>query len=606
MVKKLSSEESACFINREGSSKEHCFEIIDSSYITERIKNSLKCFRCPSTHFLYERYEFHKIEDSDESFAYKRNPESYIQEYLNEYLGTGHFIEKDVSSIKGSFDDCQVLQKLCAVCHYNDACGGSCNRTADFLHQISLSLHMDPETYCLEKKYAYDYPECRKCEMNPKTENKLAMEHKANLSNQRTMTITDLRYFGHPVKITLHYTYYRCRKKVKHRQNLDFLYGESEDPNRVSKRLGMHIAEELLNGVGPKYISEACAIPYGTIKTWRSNDAELCRKYHDSKRVRTIFGSLYEELFPLEASKSRKASAHETSVYKASNCMMLYSQAASLHESAMLQDVYPLTLWKRTELSLMKKGAEASRGLGNSWTSTFLLYYDWFCANGHDYPHIRALLACCMAAAQESDPQGMDSLNQVLRQITSEFDQAGSSIVKLFEAIMLGIAEMILHDFTDISASELYRRMATRQRIRNYSSNRSGHRLDEKICLFWTVIRQTIGKSTAAPDNSLTQMDCHDLAAIDSFISQCTLSEKEIALTLSCYNPVMLSRLSTSRISNNYPKFMFNHLNDGRIDFSTIREGGISLRELHALLKCGLLNEDNTSPISPLDLASFL
>lgn len=606
MVKKPILEESACFINREGSSKEHCFEIIDSSYITERIKNSLKCFHRPSTHFYYERYEFYKIDDSDEPFAYKRNPESYIQEYLNEYLGTRFFTKYNVSNIRGSFVPCKTLETKCGDCYYNYAHRGFCNRAADFSQQISLSLKMDPEAYCIEKKYAYDYPECRKCEMNPKTKNKLADAHIKNDSNTRRMIISDFRYFGHPVKIALDYTYYPCSRKKEFMHDLSFLYGKSEDPKRVSKRLGMHIAEELLNGVGPKYISEACAIPHGTIKAWRSNDAELCRKYHDSKRVRTIFGSLYEELFPLEASKSRKASAYETSVYKAPKCMMLYSQAASLHESAMLQDVYPLTLWKRTELSLMKKGAEAPRGLGNSWASTFLLYYDWFCANRLDYPHIRSLLACCMAAAQESDPQGMDSLNQVLRQITSEFDQADSSIVKLIEAIILGIAEMILHDFTDISASELYRRMAIRQRIRNYSSNRSGHRLDEKICLFWTVIRQTIGKSTAAPDNSLTQMDYHDLAAIDSFISQCTLSEKEIALTLSCYNPVMLSKLSTSRISNNYPKFMFNHLNDGRIDFSTIREGGISLRELHALLKCGLLNEDNTSPISPLDLASFL
>ena len=114
--------------------------------------------------------------------------------------------------------------------------------------------------------------------MSPLRTTKIAEGYKNNKRHRRTLRVSDLRLGGHAVKLKIDFTYYRCPRRIDFTKALPFLYGDSTSMRRVSKRLGDLISRNLIDGRGPKYISEACAIPHGTIKRWRARDKELCRK----------------------------------------------------------------------------------------------------------------------------------------------------------------------------------------------------------------------------------------------------------------------------------------------------------------------------------------
>ena len=594
-----------CFIFQEEHSgiddgKKQCCSIEEKAEITSRVRGILKSRKCPalpSKHYFYDRYDFFESEHlsgySPIKYPTADDLKRDLYRYLYEYLQK-EYIVIDNSGDNPCWEECEMLREKCTSCVRSNDPKTPCRNGCDFPFQISLSLKMDPTAFCHGGEHTEeedsDFSECMVCKVNPTTENSVAEKHKKDDKYIKEIIISDFRYFGHPVKITLRYIHYSCDRKKKNMHNLFFLYGDSKDEHRVSRRLGMRIEDDFKGHVGPKYISEASAVPLGTIKAWRLEDGTLCKRSYDKNRANAVLHN----------------SNKETVSFPTSNFMTTFSLATTPTGSSLLQDVYPMELWNQAELSLAKKDVEAPRGLGGTWASTFLLYYDYLCASSYDYPHVRALLACCMVAAHEFDPQGGISLNLYLKQALSEFGQTDSTLGKLIEAMVLGISEMILDDFPDVSASELYRRMAIRRRIWTYSPNQPNHRLDQKICSFWTVIRQTLEKSPAVSNRFFTQMDGSDLTVIKSFIENSTCSQEEIALAMVCYNPVMLSTLPTRQISNNYPDFKYTHLENGHFDYRTIRKGAISLHELHGLFECGLLNEDNTFPISPIDLAQFL
>lgn len=231
----------------------------------------------PKYHYFYDGFEFER--DQSKLFDLKTVLKKYLEPYFE---GTLSDLTDGLPTIETDMSDF-YLQEKCDGCPsakrprpLSQMPPKYCKDSFALIFQIQLA--MDDRKICRICNSTDASAECKVCRMSPLRATKIAKEHKKDEDNEKTLLISDLRLGGHAVKLKIDFTYYRCSRRIDFTKALPFLYGDSTSMTRVSKRLGDLISRNLIDGRGPKYISEACAIPHGTIKKWRERDKELCRK----------------------------------------------------------------------------------------------------------------------------------------------------------------------------------------------------------------------------------------------------------------------------------------------------------------------------------------
>lgn len=154
---------------------------------------------------------------------------------------------------------------------------------------------------------------------------------------------------------------------------------------RVSKRLGDLISRNLIDGRGPKYISEACAIPYGTIKKWRERDKELCRKQIGYAQIKQL----------------SDAPTCKVAVHRAEKIVSFIGESQYLNYSApALLRAYPKREYQSISNFVQKPfmydyPPDLLRRIPLfDFSHLVLLAYDYFIGMAYDHPLVRALMVC--------------------------------------------------------------------------------------------------------------------------------------------------------------------------------------------------------------------
>lgn len=144
---------------------------------------------------------------------------------------------------------------------------------------IELKIRLLPEFACpKEKSLMPDTSKCHSCRYRP--------EDHMNDPDIRTISFHDLRLLGHPTVVRVIFPGHRCeakqeylRAKLKAAQD-----GNSYHQIRYSVRLNKKLNESMVEQYPLKYISEATAISYDSIRKMKMNAFRRAKK-HGSERI---------------------------------------------------------------------------------------------------------------------------------------------------------------------------------------------------------------------------------------------------------------------------------------------------------------------------------
>lgn len=426
--------------------------------------------------------------------------------------------------------------------------------------------------------------ECKVCRMSPLRTEKIAKGYKNNERPRRTLRISDLRLGGHAVKLKIDFTYYRCPRRIDFTKALPFLYGDSTSMTRVSKRLGDLISRNLMDGRGPKYISEACAIPHGTIKRWRARDKELCRKQIGYAQIKQL----------------SDAPTCKVAVHRAEKIVFFVGKSQYLNYSApALLRAYPKREYQSISNFVQKPFGDCPPDLLSriprfDFSHLILLAYDYFIGMAYDHPLVRALMVCLQYCESVTfynrTPYLLASPHQQFFDWCSKIDADNiRSCLANMEACF-GEKSQFLPLRTG-SAMEFYNELAM-FRPENSSQTSSD------VTAWWDYYRHNFDSNTHENFEPL-ELDLRSqetLRHIDQMCLQRWFYPKEMTVFLTYYNPFFLAGNST------YPSYpleetRFEDRNDSS-DFLNATPYGVPIDVLEEMLLAGMPLDDDSQTLS--------
>lgn len=531
----------------------------------------------PKYHYFYDDFEFER--DQSKLFDMKTVLEKYLKPYLEGTLCDLTDGLPPIETIKSDF----YLKEKCSGCPsakhqrpLSERPPEYCKDSFALMFQVNLT--MDDREICRICNGADASTECKVCRMSPLRTTKIAKDHKKNERHGRILQISDLRLGGHAVKIEIGFTYYRCPRRIDFTKALPFLYGDSSSMTRVSKRLGDLISRNLIDGRGPKYISEACAIPHGTIKRWRERDRELCRKKIGYAQIREL----------------SDAPTCKVAVHRAEKIVSFIGESQYLNYSApALLRAYPKREYQSIRNFVQKPFGYRSPDLLSriprfDFSHLILLAYDYFVGMAYDHPLVRALIVCLQYCESvtfyNKKTYIFDSPRERFSAWCSEID--ADNIRSCLSNMETCFAEksQFLPLRADI-AMEFYNELAI---FRPENSSRTS----SDVIAWWDYYRRHFDSD---PREKLKPLELDSssqetLRHIDRMCLQSGLYPKETTVFLTCYNPFFLVG------SRTYPleEPCFEDRSDS-VDFINATPYGVPIDALEEMLLAGMLLEDDSS-----------
>lgn len=521
----------------------------------------------PSYHYFYDGYEFFSADSDLSTLA---DPAKAFESYLREYFNENIWKQSQFPST-ADVGKCRYYIEKCRSCAQSARRSGCCSES--FTRAIHFKIVMDEAAFC--SKNADAASPCYSCRVSPLKSTKLSKSHRRNEKFLRTMEISDLRLGGHAVKVYIDYISYRCAIKNEVIQALPFLFGQSKDLTRISKRLAWRISVGLVSGRGPTYISEACAIPLGTVKAWRSREMELSRKSAEIANARALFEHSAE--YPIMMYSLGKINA----------CLRLTNYNAPAVTMPRAYTVSEYRSMSRFAAQKVRFPSLSHRSLSH----LLLLSYDFFAANAYKYPLQRAILTCFCYAAWEPGR----SNRPTFAQFDSFIDQCGIDAQMEVNAVKRCF-EDAFHASWDFFPPEFYQSLAAwkqpsdRDIYLSYSLDRHDpmRRWWDSFCGNNAYLYPV---SPYGPV-SLSTGDYDALARIRTLCAESEYSSKETIVLMTSYNPISLSEHYVC------PAEVFFSENDsGTVDFSSVNPNGIPLDLLEKMLRAGLLKRESTQTL---------
>ena len=353
---------------------------------------------------------------------------------------------------------------------------------------------------------------------------------------------------------------------------------------RVSKRLGDLISRNLVDGRGPKYISEACAIPYGTIKKWRERDKELCRKQIGYAQIKQL----------------SDAPTCKVAVHRAEKIVSFIGESQYLNYSApVLLRAYPKREYQSISNFVQKPFGDCppdllSRILRFDFSHLILLAYDYFIGMAYDHPLVRALMVCLQYCESVTfynrTPYLLASPHQQFFDWCSKIDADNiRSCLANMEACFAEKSQF-LSLWAD-STKEFYKELAM-FRPENSSQTSSD------VKAWWDYYRHNFDSNIHENFEPL-ELDLRSQKAlrhIDQMCLQSWFYPKEMTVFLTYYNPFFLAGNST------YPSYpleetRFEDRNDSS-DFLNAIPYGVPIDVLEEMLLAGMPLDDDSQTLS--------
>lgn len=324
----------------------------------------------PAAHFFYDGFEFsNQLSDDAKQLLYN---------YLIPYSDNCNTLWE---SAQVDLEELPFYKELCLTCPKAEDKTPKCSNSFPWVFHAKYQMKADALCSIKDK---YPDPGCEKCRKNPLKRTKIARDHRKNENNRKAMVVSDLRLGGHAVKIKIDFVYYRCPYIENAIKTLPFLYGDSIDRIRISKRLANAIGESLLGQVRLKFISEACAIPLGTVKAWRQRDMFNSKHNVESSMASKLFHNDSPWRLPVSFPKNSFA----------------YVIAQHHSEEPALSRLYHKEEWDSIRRFINTKSFHFSNQQ-ISYPHLFLLAFDCLASlKCEDLPTVRALLICMKYAAE--------------------------------------------------------------------------------------------------------------------------------------------------------------------------------------------------------------
>ena len=445
-----------------------------------------------------------------------------------------------------------------------------------------VQLTMDDRKICRICNSTDASAECKVCRMSPLRTTKIAEGYKNNKRHRRTLRISDLRLGGHAVKLKIDFTYYRCPRRIDFTKALPFLYGDSTSMRRVSKRLGDLISRNLIDGRGPKYISEACAIPHGTIKRWRARDKDLCRKQIGYAQIKQL----------------SDAPTCKVAVHRAEKIVSFIGESQYLNYSApVLLRAYPKREYQSISNFVQKPfrydyPPDLLRRIPLfDFSHLVLLAYDYFIGMAYDHPLVRALMVClqyCESVTFYNRPSFfLVSPHQQFFDWCREIDADNiRSCLANMEACFAEKSQF-LSLWAD-STKEFYKELAM---FRPEDSSQTS----SDVKAWWDYYRHNFDSNIHENFEPL-ELDLRSqktLRHIDQMCLQSWFYPKEMTVFLTYYNPFFLVDNRT------YPleETRFEDRNDSS-GFINATPYGVPINILEEMLLAGMLLDDDPQTLS--------
>lgn len=538
----------------------------------------------PKYHYFYDGFEFER--DQSKLFDLKTVLKKYLEPYFE---GTLSDLTDGLPTIETDMSDF-YLQEKCDGCPsakrprpLSQMPPKYCKDSFALIFQIQLA--MDDRKICRICNSTDASAECKVCRMSPLRATKIAKEHKKDEDNEKTLLISDLRLGGHAVKLKIDFTYYRCSRRIDFTKALPFLYGDSTSMTRVSKRLGDLISRNLIDGRGPKYISEACAIPHGTIKKWRERDKELCRKQIGYAQIKQL----------------SDAPTCKVAVHRAEKIVSFIGESQYLNYSApALLRAYPKREYQSISNFVQKPfrydyPPDLLRRIPLfDFSHLVLLAYDYFIGMAYDHPLVRALMVClqyCESVTFYNRPSFfLVSPHQQFFDWCREIDADNiRSCLANMEACFAEKSQFL--SLCADSTKEFYKELAM-FRPENSSQTSSD------VKAWWDYYRHNFDSNIHENFEPL-ELDLRSQKAlrhIDQMCLQSWFYPKEMTVFLTYYNPFFLAGNST------YPSYpleetRFEDRNDSS-DFLNAIPYGAPIDVLEEMLLAGMPLDDDSQTLS--------
>lgn len=508
--------------------------------------------RFPTEHYFYDGFE---IFPDPGSF---RDADLVFRNYLSTYVDGCSNIWEAQPNIR--FEDFHLYKKRCHSC---PAPSPKCSNSFPLI--FSVEYHIRADAFCGSNSKSSEV-DCEKCRVNPQKSTKLAKDHVTDSKNNCSMEVSDLRLGGHAVKVNINFVSYRCRHTEQAIRTLPFLYGDSIDRSRVTKRLAFAISKSLINRVGPTYVSEACAIPLGTIKKWRERDMIMAKRNAEVAMARRLLKDGRPGTLP--------------NSYQMTNYVCFLTTDHRSSESALLR-TYTNDEWNSIKQFITNKNY-CLPDTQISYPHLFLLSFDYLAyKKNDDLPIIRALLICMEYAAET---------NSFDRFLDFVQECKGTDRLHDIQAIFingLGAA-------WDGYSPEFYRQLATRAQNSVRGNNSTPLFQNDDIQKWWEMFYEDVEifQPRFSPPLALDEDSLDLLQKIDQMSMDNAFSIEETAVLLSYYNPALFINDFVSS-----EEVIFPRAETGGLDFSLIRPTGISLKLLKKMLQVGYLAKDNVQPI---------
>lgn len=209
---------------------------------------------------------------------------SWLVEYAWEYADAysaylfPYFLDPTIynEGFNESYIEDPVLTKICSTCESLSGCITTVKE--GFSRKLVLNIYVSPRAFCIEEEDLTSCDvECKVCQKFHKD---------TPYSPNKLIHVYDLRVFGHPVEVCIHYKYFRCSNKTYGINHLPGIHdGSGYNNHRFTCRLAMAINTALAENLRLTYISEASAVPLTTIQRWKARAIKLSDQIHESASV---------------------------------------------------------------------------------------------------------------------------------------------------------------------------------------------------------------------------------------------------------------------------------------------------------------------------------
>lgn len=271
-----------------------------------------------------EGYYYYWFEYTDCRPGDRSELPAIISEFCSPYFqAQGNYPPHTIGKPECLFGSSQLHIEKCGNCEFTlpDACRtctrrsgrGSCPSLSklgcycSFTRELCFFLPLDPDYACPPDRRSASAPtECIRC--------RYVAEPSTLPSDNKTITVHDLRLLGHPTVIKIMCRSHRCNRKNSFLQSLPGIHAGSDSKSlRYSIRLAKAVSSALLEKLPQNYISEASGIPYDSVRSWRRREMKRLHELIYPHRVETLL--TYDGNFGIQL--------HEITIGEENYCLCL-------------------------------------------------------------------------------------------------------------------------------------------------------------------------------------------------------------------------------------------------------------------------------------------